>query len=58
MSEEIKPCPFCGKDGYTWPAYDEGWWAVGCANDDCEVQCYTPSCSSIESAIELWNHRA
>lgn len=55
--EELKPCPFCGGEALSWPAYDPGWWQVGCSNDECVLFCYTPSCVSVEEAACIWNTR-
>jgi len=61
MSEELKPCPFCGgearKRNSQYEAGKMPWptelWYVGC--DACEKYCYGGSQVSI--AIEIWNTR-
>lgn len=55
---ELKPCPFCGGEGFvahrTQPA--EIGWFYGCGCKRCRVQfgCYN---DSEEEAIEQWNKR-
>lgn len=56
MSEELKPCPFCGGEPYTLDTR-EGW-HIECSNDDCVCQ---PSLYTFyhrfEDAVEKWNTR-
>jgi len=68
MSDELKPCPFCGGKATVDQQYDETWDGeeagvdlycdIGCENDDCGVK---PSVSSwdstYEDAVERWNTR-
>lgn len=61
MSDELKPCPFCG--GEAWmgvrPGMPNGYY-VKCANEDCGGSAeppYTANWSSVE-ATEHWNRRA
>jgi hypothetical protein len=54
MTEQPKPCPFCGE-----PEVDlylrAGWWFVGCTNSDCRAE---GPCDLGESgAIAKWNER-
>jgi hypothetical protein len=56
MTEELKPCPFCGEDAEHVHvcAYEE---IVRCTNECCFVR---PSitCELPEECFELWNTRA
>lgn len=54
---DLKPCPFCGGKGLLWPSYPSGW-QVGCANDNCEVQCWVSSRKDEAAAAAVWNRRA
>jgi len=69
MSDELKPCPFCGGAvslERTRDTRDEilgvrQWWGVVCRNTEnlggsCAIE-QRPSASK-EAAIERWNHRA
>lgn len=54
MGEEIKPCPFDGKEAYTW--IDGQWqdrFVVECRH--CGIQKRNEY--SMEQAIEAWNER-
>jgi Lar family restriction alleviation protein len=67
MSDELKPCPFCGgkaemrdarkflvvsKFSYIIP------YSVGCSNKKCDVKPYTEYSSTEQEAIDAWNRRA
>lgn len=52
MSEELKPCPFCGGDANT--IGERNWWDVECVY--CGVRT-TNEYESEEKAIEAWNTR-
>ncbi len=61
MTENIKPCPFCGElpgisqDEYT---YKDGiFWTVECMSGDCRVYVKTDNLDTKEKAIEAWNVR-
>lgn len=54
--EKIKPCPFCGGEG--WLKQDNlGGWYVRCINHDCDVAVFTCSKESTKEAIAAWNRR-
>ena len=63
MSDELKPCPFCGSmatihcDIPRFHAYGYG---VGCSNPNCAA--YSGygmmTCETKEEAIDAWNRRA
>ncbi len=62
MSEELKPCPFCGEQAALHSDWkhnpDHRYYWVICVNDDCAVECFTDSdCYIKESAIKTWNIR-
>lgn len=54
---DLNPCPFCGGKALLWPSYPGGW-QVGCANDDCEVQCWVSSRKDEAAVAAVWNQRA
>lgn len=57
MSEELKPCPFCGGKAQKAPIAAEWWttyWGVQCANCGCE----SPGYIDYNKAVEVWNRRA
>ena len=45
MSEQLKPCPFCGSE-----VISDGW--VGCLNKDCDL-----AFSIFGVSIDVWNNR-
>ena len=58
MSEELKPCPFCGGEAYTEGDKSKlqdgfGFWYVSCKNN-CGVSGYF---RTKEDAIKAWNRR-
>lgn len=62
MKEEIKPCPFCGKEPEV--QQDENffgmteWW-IACLNFDCPVDNVTTGSFAIkQKAINAWNKRS
>jgi hypothetical protein len=61
MTENIKPCPFCGElPGISQDenAYEDGiFWTVECMNEDCRVYVKTVNFNTKGKAIEAWNIR-
>ena len=63
MSEELKPCPFCGAKGSFILDEDHHgeYYALGCSYVECiaHKMFYTesPIDTPIEEAIAAWNHR-
>lgn len=64
MSEELKPCPFCGSPGNIRHVENEwgGWgqerddeYYPECSNDYCPIELYAEH--SYEEAVESWNIR-
>lgn len=53
MSEQLKPCPFCGSEAYVLDAMNESW--VVCKRDKCHASGPTRNFSG--SAIKAWNGR-
>ena len=56
MSEELKPCPFCGGN----PVLIQnapGYYAVGCLGRDCRMSLRTCYCYTVEEATKIWNKR-
>ena len=59
MRTEMKPCPFCGGEGYYAKGVDSGLYMGGCLNKECrgyvmnDIKRGRP-----EEAIEAWNKRA
>lgn len=59
MSEELKPCPFCGGDPITEFACTpdgDGAYFVHCQHEDCPAWPNTQGDTEAE-AIAAWNHR-
>ena len=57
MSEELKPCPFCGENASVQWCGDENQWVCGCWNDDCPVIAEVHSLNRRDS-ITRWNRRS
>ena len=57
MSEELKPCPFCGGEAKV-TEYNGGFVAIGCSNGKCHMHPHTFCLPSVEYATEVWNRRA
>jgi len=63
MSEELKPCPFCGGKAdshyYTsiWWAEDKKEYHIECRNEGCEVFVGTHGFATGIEAIKAWNKR-
>ena len=56
MSEELKPCPFCGTGQMAWE--NEGKWQAGCINEKCPVgRVFTKKYDTEAEAITAWNTR-
>lgn len=53
MSEELKPCPFCGSKRIKAHDVGEGWW---CICQDCKAQ--GPFKMLENTAVDAWNRRA
>jgi len=60
MKEELKTCPFCGKEGkiidYLGAAKKRKWF-VKCANLNCKVKPETCHLYGKEASIDAWNKR-
>lgn len=55
MSDELKPCPFCGGEALIGQTLDNAWYAM-CAKDHCsKLECYWRTKAE---AITAWNTRA
>lgn len=54
MTENLKPCPFCGGEAKMIEAMNEAW--VSCLNEDCRASSLMTPTS--ERAAEKWNTRA
>jgi len=63
MSEELKPCPFCGSEAYIWNIRDWGEpplfiIEVGCEKCDVHFRKCRETLEEAKSrAIEAWNRR-
>lgn len=60
MSEELKPCPFCGKKPIIehWSS-DGMMYMVKCNNPDCAVPVVSyPNGRDLNMVIKEWNRRA
>ena len=58
MSEELKPCPFCGGEAYIVPGRVLGY-HIGCDGDGCPGNIGRSYLYLSEKvAIKAWNHRA
>lgn len=56
MTEELKPCPFCG--GKALCDTDiKGFWFVACPDDYCNMRVSTYHYGSKQEAIVAWNTR-
>lgn len=57
MSEELKPCPFCGGEAEIIIFSAEyGTVTVGCANEECDIA-MGKAFFTDEEAIRHWNRR-
>ena len=55
MSEELKPCPFCGGKGCQESYEENGWIIFYVECESCGAS--TSSGSEFDEAIEKWNTR-
>jgi len=55
MSETLKPCPFCGKQGQLSVYEPMVMYAVHCTNAACNIE--GPDATSGAAAIAAWNQR-
>ena len=53
---ELKPCPFCGRDGRIIRVY--GYFVPYCTNESCILYKIDVCYDTKEKAIEAWNRRA
>jgi Lar family restriction alleviation protein len=53
MSEDIKPCPFCGSEENL--EKDGTFYEIVCSNYECGAE--INSFKNKEHTIEVWNHR-
>ena len=61
MSDDLKPCPFCGVGVRAMSRYhprDPNEWYVSCAARGCVMQPETPTYRTEAEATEAWNRRA
>lgn len=65
MSEELKPCPFCGNENIQIERRSEfdgqsdyGRYYIGCGAEDCLDWDVFSSADTPDEAIEQWNKRA
>ena len=54
MSEELKPCPFCGSDDVDLQCYEDDGFHVVCGKCGGNM----PGWDDPDEAIEAWNRRA
>lgn len=55
MTNELKPCPFCGGEAETF--HWRGEWWIACDNDGCENRVETLERATEAEAIAAWNTR-
>lgn len=53
MTDELKPCPFCGGKARVKCSIKEDLWGVACY----KCECCTKVFFSEEEAVEAWNRR-
>ena len=60
MTEELKPCPFCGSDPIIEEdrASEKERFIMICGNVNCPVHIYTGWYETEDKAIKAWNTRA
>lgn len=54
LSDELKPCPFCGSEAEL-RRLNPYYWAVDCTNKDCNAA--TMGYKDVGTAIAVWNRR-
>ena len=53
---ELKPCPFCGREGELHQKRRLGTWIVECTNNSCPASCMIGyDYDTADDAIEAWN---
>ena len=60
MSDDLKPCPWCGVGVRAMSRYhprDPNEWYVSCGARDCVMQPETPTYRTDDEAIAAWNRR-
>lgn len=57
MSEELRPCPFCGGEAAIYEPLATSFWFVRCSDGDTCSTC-GPDRETRSAAIEAWNTRA
>lgn len=57
MSEELKGCPFCGREAYE-DIDDNGYRIIKCEDCTAELECGRASTKTSEEAVKEWNTRA
>jgi hypothetical protein len=57
MTEELKPCPFCGGKPYIIHQEFDGLWEIGCNNRRCKLVVYTLDVFEKGKAIAAWYKR-
>lgn len=60
MSNELKPCPFCGGEAEETITYADNapmFYSVHCGNGNCTCRPSTQMCSDGKIAREFWNER-
>ena len=55
MTDELKPCPFCGGEAIKYLSMYEDRAFVGCADEECKVMVRR---ETSQEAIDAWNRRA
>ena len=58
MTNEIKPCPFCGDEAHIEDGRNDRPWLVECPNRDCHVQPFMDHADTRSQAVKAWNTRA
>jgi Lar family restriction alleviation protein len=57
MSDDLKPCPFCGGEPFSFEDYGHSTaWEVGCSNSQCRVEPHVWE-KTKDEAIASWNTR-
>ena len=57
MSDDLKPCPFCGGEPFSFEDYGHSTaWEVGCSNSQCRVEPHVWE-KTKDEALASWNTR-